>query len=92
MCTFKTQNRSIFLKNMMFNPINSHIKTTLANVHLTASNYILIHNIISACINTPNMKSHTVYPRLKLHYCGILYILQIPRTAPRSAAVDLIKE
>jgi hypothetical protein len=36
----------------MFNPLNSHTKNTSANVHLTASNYILIHNIISA----PNLK------------------------------------
>jgi len=76
----------------MFNPVNSHIQTTLAKVHLTASNYILIHNMISACINTPTMKSYIVYPRLKLYYSGIMYIMQIPRTAPRSAAVDLIKE
>lgn len=77
---------------MIFNPFNSHTKTTLANVHLTASNYIVIHNMISACTNTPTLKSYTVYPKLKFHYCGILYILQIPCTAPRSVAVDLIKE
>jgi hypothetical protein len=87
-----TQQKDILEKILIFTPFNSHIKTTLANVHLTASNYILIHNMISACINTPTLKSYTVYPRLKLHYCGILYILQIACTAPCSVAVDLIKE
>ena len=96
-CTFKTHNRRIFLNKHYFNPFNSHIKITLANVHLTASNYILIHNMISACINTPTLKSYILNPRyqfiaLKLQYCRILYILQIPCTALCSIAVDLNKE